>query len=137
MYFVDTNVFVRYMTRDDPYKAEACRLLFERAKRNEVELCTSEAVIAELVFVLSSKRLYNLSPRQIQERVQPILSLPSLKVQNKRSIQRALVIYVQNQIDFEDALSVAEMERRQILEIYSYDTDFDKIIGSELHRNEP
>ncbi|MEZ4633622.1 MAG: PIN domain-containing protein [Caldilineaceae bacterium] len=137
MYFIDTNVFIRYMTRDDPQKAEACRLLFERAKQNKVELYTSDAVIAEIVFVLSSKRLYNLSPQQIQERLQPMLSLPALKMQNKRTTQRALVLYAQNQLDFEDALSIAEMERRQIAEIYSYDTDFDSIVGSDIHRIEP
>ena len=32
----------------------------ERAGHGEVELLTSESVIAELVFVLSSPRLYNL-----------------------------------------------------------------------------
>lgn len=137
MYFIDTNIFIRYMTRDDPQKAEACRHLLERAKRNEVELFTSETVIAEIVFVLSSKRLYNLPPKQIQERLQPILALPMLKMQNKRTVQRALAIYAQNQIDFEDALSIAEMEHRKILQIYSYDTDFDTILGSEIHRIEP
>ncbi|MCL5069363.1 MAG: PIN domain-containing protein [Actinobacteria bacterium] len=44
-------------------------------------------------------------------------------------------IYASRNIDFEDALSFAHMEKRQIKEIYSYDRDFDKL--EELKRLEP
>ncbi len=57
MVFIDTNIFIRFLTKDDPVKAAACYRLFEQAQRQEIELVTSEAVIAEVVFVLSSKRL--------------------------------------------------------------------------------
>ena len=60
MQFVDANVFLRFLTRDDPVKAERVKALLERAERGEVDLLTSESVIAELVFVLSSPKLYNL-----------------------------------------------------------------------------
>ena len=46
-----------------------------------------------------------------------------------------LDIYASKNIDFEDALSFAHMEKRQIKEIYSYDSDFDKL--EELRRLEP
>ncbi len=137
MQFIDTNIFIRYLTKDDPAKAAACYRLFEQAKTNEVDLTTSEAVIAEVVFVLSSKRLYNLSPQDVRIRLYPVLSLPGLKLMYRKQILRALDIYSSNQIDFEDALSVAAMERQGISEIYSYDEDFDRIQGSTITRVEP
>ncbi len=33
MRFVDTNIFIRYLTNDDPRKAQACFDLFQRAKQ--------------------------------------------------------------------------------------------------------
>jgi len=44
-------------------------------------------------------------------------------------------MYASKNIDFEDALIFAHMEKNQIKEICSYDRDFDKLI--ELRRLEP
>ncbi len=138
MQFVDTNIFLRYLTQDDPHKAQACYQLFERAKRNEIALTTSEAVVAEVVFVLSAKRLYNLSHQDIRVRLYPLLSLPGLKLPSKRQLLHALDLYGDHPfLDFEDALSVATMERLKIAEIYSYDKDFDRLKGNTIIRIEP
>ncbi len=137
MQFVDANIFIRYLTRDDPEKAAACRRLFEQAKLGQVRLTTSEAVIAEVVFVLSSKRLYNLSRQEIRARLYPLVSLSGLKMVSSRSCLRALDLYGSNNIDFEDALTIAEMERRKIAELYSYDRDFDQVPGHTFKRLEP
>ena len=137
MQFVDTNIFIRYLTQDEPQKAEACLRLFERAKRSEVELTTSESVVAEIVFILSSKRLYNLSRQDIRIRLYPVLSLAGMKLPFRQQVLRALDLYVLNNIDFEDALSIAIMERQAIAEIYSYDEDFDRIRGSTIQRIQP
>jgi predicted nucleic acid-binding protein len=137
MNFIDTNIFIRYLVKDDHDKAEACFRLFEKAKTSEVELFTSESVIAEVVFVLSSKRLYNLSHQDIRVRLYPILYLPGLKMSNRRQYLRALDIYGNNNIDFEDALSIATMEEKKISQIYSYDEDFDKVKDCEITRVEP
>jgi len=82
--FVDTNIFLRYLTRDDPQKAEACYRLFEKAKNSEVTLTTSESVIAEIVFVLSSPRVYHLTRTEVRARLYPILALEGLKIPDRR-----------------------------------------------------
>ncbi len=66
MQFVDTNVFIRYLTKDDPDKAQACFELFRQAQANEVVLTTTEAVITEVVYVLSSKKTYGLARTDIR-----------------------------------------------------------------------
>ncbi|MCB9138486.1 MAG: PIN domain-containing protein [Caldilineaceae bacterium] len=137
MQFVDTNVFIRFLTGDDPMKAQQCKALFERTNRGEIELTTSESVIAEIVFILSSKRLYNQPRRDIRARLYPILSMQGLKISHRRMYLRALDIYEKNNLDFEDALTVAQMERQALTDVYSYDQDFDKIQGAEIKRLEP
>lgn len=134
MQFVDANVFIRYLTGDDPKKAERCFSLFQQAKRNKVNITTSETVIAEVVYVLSSS-IYNLSRKEIVARLQPLLTLPGLKLLYRDMFIRSLAIYAAYNIDFEDCLSVAHMEHKEITEIYTYDMDFDKF--NALKRIEP
>lgn len=135
MQFVDANVFLRYLTNDDPIKAKRCLALFQKAKLNQVALTTSESVVAEVVYLLSSKRVYNLDPQDIVTRLRPLLVLPGLKLSSRNLFLRALEIYATYAVDFEDALSKAHMEGHKIKEIYSYDADFDQMDG--ITRLEP
>ena len=135
MPFVDTNIFIRYLTNDDPAKAQACFTLFQDIKNNNIDLITTEAVVAEVVYVLSSKRLYNLPRNDIRARLYPLLSLPGLSLPNRQAILQALDIYVTHTIDFEDALIVAHMQSQHESQVYSYDRGFDKIQG--VKRLEP
>jgi uncharacterized protein len=128
MQFVDTNIFLRHLTNDDPVKAKACFALFQRAQRKEVALTTSESVVAEIVYVLSSsKQIYRLNPEEIRARLYPLLSIPGLKVSHRKVFLRALDLFTAYNLDFEDALSVAHMEQQKIPELYSYDEGFDQI----------
>ena len=135
MQFVDTNIFIRHLTRDDPDKAQACFALFQQAERNEVTLTTNEAVIAEVVYVLSSRTLYGLSRGAIRTLLYPLLSLQGLKLTNRRLYLHALDVYAATNLDFEDALIVAHMERLKISDLVSYDRDFDHVPG--IVRYEP
>ncbi len=125
MRFIDTNILIRHLTKDDPAKAEACYQLFQQAEANEVELTTTEAVIAEVVYVLSSKKTYGLARQRIHQLLSPILLLKGLKLPYKNTYLRALDLYASLPLDFEDALIVAQMERQRVQEVYSYDEGFD------------
>jgi predicted nucleic acid-binding protein len=133
--FVDTNIFIRYLTKDDPDKAQACFELFQRAAASELTLTTTEAVISETVYVLSSKRTYNLARSEIRARLYPLLSLAGLQLPNRHIFLRALDLYVTYSVDFEDVLIAAHMEQQNIAQVYSYDQGFDRI--ANIDRLEP
>lgn len=135
MDFVDTNIFLRYLTQDQPAAAQKCFELFQRVERKELQLATSESVLAEVVYVLSSPRLYNQPRGNVRTLLLPLVHLTGLKVPNRRVILRALELYATTSLDFEDALSVAHMERRKLDTILSYDRHFDHIAG--IRRKEP
>jgi predicted nucleic acid-binding protein len=136
MQFVDANIFLRHLTGDIPAKAQACFELFQRAERNQIQLTTSEAVIAEVVYVLSSSRqIYNLQREEIRARLYPLLQLPGLKLIHRKMYLRALDLYAAYPIDFEDALTVAHMERQKIKEVFTYDRGFDDV--TTIKRLEP
>ena len=135
MQFVDANVFIRFLTRDDPEKAQACFQLFQKAKKREILLTTSESVIAEVVYVLSSNQLYNLPREQIRALLYPLLSVPGLRLTHRNMYLRALDLYAAYPIHMEDALIVAQMERQKVTELYIYDRDFNHL--PEVSRLEP
>ena len=133
--FIDTNIIIRYLTKENADKVKACYALFKKAEENRITITTSESVIAEAVFVLASKKHYNLSPLEIKKRLTPILLLRGLKLDHRQTYLRALELYAVYGLDFEDCLSIAHMERRQLTNIYSYDQDFDRV--AEINRIEP
>jgi uncharacterized protein len=134
--FLDTNVILRYLTRDDEAKAAACLRLFQRVGEGTEELTSSEAVFTETVYVLESARHYHLQRAEIRARLVPILTLRGLRLANRSTLLRAFDVYVEYpDLDVEDALAVAHMERHGVTEIVSYDTGFDRVPGIE--RQEP
>ncbi len=136
MKYLDANIFLRYLTRDDETKAAACLRLFQRLQAGEETATTSETIIAEVAYVLAARGHYNLKPDEISARLRPVLTVRGLKLSHKRSCLRALDLYATYQfLDFEDALTVAEMERQGIDVVSSYDTDFDRI--KHIRREEP
>ncbi len=137
MRYLDANVLLRYLTRDDPAKAQACLDLLRRVEAGAEEVTTSEVILHEVLYVLTSSRTgYGLSHVDAAARLRPILALRGLKLSRKRDCLRALDHYTTYpNLDFGDALAVAQMERQGIGEIYSYDRDFDRVSG--VRRVEP
>lgn len=133
--FLDTNILVRHLTRDDEEKAQACRALLLRVERGEEIVVTSELVISETVFVLQSPRQYGLSRQRIRALLEPLIGLRSLRLSRKALCIRAFDLYCQHNVSFTDAYNAAYMEARGLSEVYSYDTDFDRVGG--IRRVEP
>lgn len=136
MRFVDTNIFIRILVPDDPARAQACRSLFEAIDEGRESAVTSATVIAEVAYVLRSRRQYGLDTSEVTARLRPIISLPGLSLEDKRTFFRAFDVWDDHpNLDFEDVLTVAHMERLNLTEVYSYDKDFDGIPG--ITRLEP
>lgn len=135
MPFVDANIFIRFLTNDNPVKAIRCLKLFQNAHSGKIRLQSAEAIIAEVVFVLHSPKLYRLSPKTIAEKLTPHLKNPGLFIPHKRTLLHALQIYSQLRLDFEDALLIAHMLRTKTKEVFTYDEEFDKV--KEITRLEP
>lgn len=129
MRFLDTNIFLRYLARDDPEKAEASLILLRRIAAGDEEATTSEVIIAEIFYVLT-RGIYRESRSEVAERVKPMLDARGMRLTNRRVLLRAIDVYTQHSfLDFEDALTVAHMEAEGIEELYSYDQGFDRVEG--------
>jgi len=117
--FVDTNIFIRYLTNDDPVKADRVDKLLDKAADGTILLVTTELVLAEVVWVLES--FYGLKKDSVGSMIKAILTTPGLKVINGSLVEKALDYYLLHNIDFIDGYIAAVMEKRKIDTIFSYD----------------
>ena len=125
MKFIDTNIFIRFLTNDIPKKANACEHLFREAVAKKDTFFTTEMVIAEIIWVLES--YYELTKKEVQDMVEKILNTPNLICPQKDLILNALALYGDKNIDYIDAYNVFILKEQGVTEIYSYDRHHDKI----------
>ena len=118
-YFIDTNLFIRYLTNDDIEKADRVEQLLSQAASKKIKLITAETVIAEIVWVLESS--YQLKKKEIAQMLEAIFLTPGLEVINGKLVEKAIQIYASQNIDFVDAYIVTLMDKLEISGIYSFD----------------
>ncbi len=118
-YFMDTNLFIRYLTNDDIDKADRVEQLLNEAAAKKIKLITAEMVIAEIVWVLESN--YRLGKKQIAQMLEAIFLTPGLEIINGKLVEKAVQIYASKNIDFVDAYIVTLMDKLGISGIYSFD----------------
>ncbi len=135
MQFIDTNIFLRFLTKDDSVKAAKCRKLLQSAAEGDLKLYTTDLVVAELIWVLQSPKTYNLNPSEIFEIVMPLLTIKNLYFPCKNVFPDIMELFKTENIDFIDAYSSIIMRGRKIDTIYSYDKHFDQL--SDVERQEP
>lgn len=123
--FIDTNVFLRYLTADDASMYGRCRELFKRTSDGREILVTSALVIAEVIWTLLS--YYKVPKEEVVEKVSIIVDMPNLEVENYNILMEALLLYGRRNVDFIDAYNATYMRHRRIEQIYSYDRDFDRM----------
>ncbi|MDW7773064.1 MAG: type II toxin-antitoxin system VapC family toxin [Desulfobulbaceae bacterium] len=117
--FLDTNIFLRYLTNDDPVKADRVEQLLREAGNGKIVLVTTELVIAEIIWVLES--YYEVNRERIAEQVRAILATDGLETINGDLVSQALGYYLSDNVDFVDGYIAAVMEKKGITEILSYD----------------
>ena len=133
--FVDTNVFVRFLTNDIPDRQARAATLFNRVRRGELQLTTPASTIAEVVYVLHSPRLYNKSRNDIVNMLLPLIKLTGIKLHQRHVIIKALSLFESTKLSFGDAMIAASLVVKQGKVLYSFDKDFDVIPG--IDRLEP
>jgi predicted nucleic acid-binding protein len=131
--FLDTNILLRFLTRDDERKAQQALDLLLRVERGEEKVITSPLVIFETVYTLQS--FYKVPRQYIKDQVLSIISLRGLHLPDKSLYHRAFDLYVTKNISFADAYNAIYMQSEEVSHIYTWDRDFDKIDG--ITRIEP
>ncbi|OGG20374.1 hypothetical protein A3D03_06020 [Candidatus Gottesmanbacteria bacterium RIFCSPHIGHO2_02_FULL_40_13] len=132
-YFIDTNIFIRVLHKENEKLFQECLLLLQSIKENEVEAFTGTVVLTEVVWTLSS--FYKISKAKIIEGVRGIININGLKVLDNYNQSLALTLFEKHSIKYIDALIASNEEVfTKKMTIVSYDRDFDKL---PVNRQEP
>jgi predicted nucleic acid-binding protein len=105
MIALDTNVLVRFLTRDEPQEAVRARALIERG-----DVLVAKTVMLETAWVLGSA--YRFGPPAIAAGFRAFLGLPGVEIEDAPAVARALDWYAQG-LDFADALHLASCSQAE------------------------
>jgi predicted nucleic acid-binding protein len=116
MIVVDTNVILLVLTRpsepESLWMHEQARRLFDAAAKGEVRLQAPTAVIAEVIFVLTSSKGYRLEPATAIDLLEPFVQIEGFDIELKPQVQRALALWRERPGQgFIDSLLVAIAEQ--------------------------
>ena len=117
MIAVDTNVWVRYLTNDDPTQAQQALQLLEGVS----EVFVPKTVLLEVEWVL--RAVYQLQPEVVRQALLQILGLPIVRAEAASQVAMALEYQAQG-MDFADALHLAASEPAEAF--YTFDAAFVK-----------
>lgn len=132
--FLDTNIFLRHLTNDEPTgRSPQATQYFAAVERGQRKARITDTVIFEVVFTLQ-KRYHN-SKQDIQQALLPLIELPNILLPRKRKYREVFHLYVHKNLPFADAYYAVLMKELHLTEIFSFDPDFDKVEG--ITRIEP
>jgi predicted nucleic acid-binding protein len=125
-YFLDSNIFLRPIVKDDLQKVKECENLFEKIKKGELKVFTSNLVLAEIVWVCSS--FYEIRKEAILKILKSILKFKNLKIIDKFDTFLAIELFENYNVKFIDALIASNpaIFKKEVV-VVSYDKEFDKI----------
>jgi predicted nucleic acid-binding protein len=131
--FLDTNIFLRQLRNDHSQWSPACQQLFRDIEAGKRTAWTTDLAIAEVVYVLESKKHYDQERSAIAEALRALLSLRHLKLNHKKRYERIFTLYTTfPQLSYVDCYHAALVEAEGT-DLYSYDTDFD-LIGTIVRK---
>jgi predicted nucleic-acid-binding protein len=117
--FVDTNIFLRYLTNDNLSIADKIEKIFRQALHGKIELVTNDFVIAEVAWVLES--YYGHPKEEVEIMTSKILNTKGLEVEDSHLLIKALDLYVSKNVDFIDAYNTVYMRERGLKRILTLD----------------
>jgi predicted nucleic acid-binding protein len=110
--FVDANIFVRHLvqpvTPQDQTSAHRAATLFDLVESGTIEATTSEAVLAEVVYILTNFRHYGTSRATAAVGLKALLQPRGCRMPAKDVALLALDVWVDHpKLSFPDALAAA------------------------------
>ena len=116
---LDTNVFVRYLTQDDPDQAALATRIVEKELTEDAPGFIGLVVLVQTVWVL--QRLYRASAEEIRETVIDLLGSRAIVVENRDVVTRAIALSKQKSCGFADAIIAASAFDAGCEKVISFD----------------
>lgn len=121
---IDADVVIRFLTRDDPRKADRFESFLVSGKKAEL----SDVSVAEIYWTLRS--FYKFPKKKILEALGRLINTPAVTC-GREMMQATLDILAERTISFIDAYHAAYSVLRGDGRVMSFDRGFDRLPGIE------
>jgi predicted nucleic-acid-binding protein len=125
MRYIDTNVFIRFLTEEKDKISDEFLNFFNDLKRGKIKVKLLDLVFFQIIFVLKS--FYKVKKEEIIEVMREILSFKGIYTKNKKMLERTLELWERHSDDIIDCYIVANMELENETELYSFDKKISKL----------
>jgi predicted nucleic acid-binding protein len=130
---LDTNVFLRHLLGDHPDQSPKATAYLMRIEQGKAKARTTETVIFETVYTL--QKSYKTPKPVIRDVLLPLIELPGIVLPSKKRIRQTFDLFVDFNLPFADAYHVVLMRQLKLIEIVTFDQEFDRI--PDITRVEP
>jgi len=117
--WLDTNVILRYLIKDNEALFQAVKPLFLKAEKGELSLYIHPITLAELVWTLES--FYCYEKDKIVNVLTRLINAQGIEVPDKETVQNALMLYLDANVDYIDAYLASHTASSDIPTIFTLD----------------
>jgi len=118
---IDTNIIIRYLTKDNLEHYKAARDFFDLVKLGQIKAYLEQTVFTETIFVLSSK-LYQVPKEEICGALYDLLTYKGIYNSEKDILLESINVYAKTNLSIVDAIIAAKATTEK-LEIQSFDQE--------------
>ena len=122
---IDTNIIVRFLIGDGGNLYHQAKEIMDSIESGRLRVHLCESVLAEVVYVLL--KVYTVSKKDIGNALGKILQIKSIQMDNKSVALNALYLFVNENVDFVDALLISYNKNTNAAIL-----SFDKKINAKL-----
>lgn len=120
----DTNLFLRFILKDNIKEYKIAEELFQEAKERKVKLIVSQIVIFEIVFSL--EKYYRFPKFDVIDRLKSLIPARYLFIQNRVVFKSAIKLFESSNNSFVDCFLVAKAKNAQA-ELFTFDIGMKKL----------
>ena len=129
--FIDSNVFLRFFTRDDAGQHELAAKLFRTASEGRLQLVSGPPVLFEIAWVLRSA--YNHPKEKVLEILSAICALPFLELTDQHLVENAIVLARNANQEFADAYLAALAKQTAADAVATFNRQHFRRLGATIY----
>ncbi len=123
----DTNILIRYLTRDDEPLYARAKEFFDKVKEGSIRAVIIESVVAECVYVLT--KIYQAPKNRIAESLIDVLHYKGIANPDREELIRALTLFSERNIDIVDCILCVKAAGAST-SLFSFDNGLNKVSNS-------
>ena len=124
----DTNILIRYLTRDDESLYVRAKEFFDKVKEGSTRAIILESVIAECIYVLT--KIYKVPKNKAAESLIDILRYKGIANDDQKELILALALFSERNIDIVDCILCVKAAGPDT-SLFSFDSELNKMSDSQ------